>query len=78
MDAEGPQFTAVPSPLLKNIPKRIPTSWARSLDIYEKCSLLFLLTLHAIFRKHPKQETRLQTVQLLAKEIIRLHTLKRG
>ena len=32
-----------------------PTSWARSLNIYGRCSLLFPPTLHAAFAKHPKR-----------------------
>ena len=43
----------VSSPLLKNI-TNMPPPWARSLFIYERCSLLFPPTLHADFAKHPK------------------------
>ena len=34
---------------------QMPTPWARSLNTYERCSLLFFPTLHImVFAKHPK------------------------
>ena len=38
--ADGPQFT-VSSPLLESITNQMPTPWARSLSISERCPLLF-------------------------------------
>ena len=34
--------------------KNASNPWARSLNIYERCSLLFPPTLHAVFAKHSK------------------------
>ena len=54
------------------------TPWVRSLNIYKRCSMVFTRTLHAVFAKHPKQETRkrLKTVETMSEKTTRNLTMK--
>ena len=56
---------------------QLPTPWTRSLNAYERFSLLFPHPLHAFFAKHPKTiNLKADTVQFLAEKKITPQTLK--
>ena len=57
---------------------QMPTPWARLLNIYyERCSLLFTPTLHAVFAKHPKtRNLKAENGSILAEKRVRPQVLK--
>ena len=54
---------------------QLPTPWARSPNIYEKCSLLFSPISHAVFAIHPKTiNYKAESGSIFGREKLRPHT----